>query len=153
MFYKPKTGMIAWILFRATGLALVVYLAMHLTIISNLHDPFKFDQAMRFLGSWQFRFLEIGLFLVVIYHAMNGVRIFIIDFANGSLYQAKLFWALAVVGLILFAAGAYPIVSHALYWKDVQQGKTQHTKVEYGSEGVRQTGISVPPASVEVNHD
>lgn len=122
MLYKIKTGMFAWLLFRLTGLALVFYLALHITVISNLHDPAKFDEAMAVLGSWQFRFLEIGLFILVLYHALNGIRIFIVDFFDGSVYQAKLFWALMGVGVILFAAGAYPLVSHALYWKQHQTG-------------------------------
>lgn len=129
MWYRPKTGMIAWILFRASGIALVVYLAMHITVISNLHDPAKFDQAMNFLGSWQFRLLEIGLLGVVIYHALNGVRILIVDFYNGALYQAKLFWTLAAIGLVLFAAGAYPIFTHAMYWKDKGTSTTSHAAI------------------------
>jgi len=108
--------MLAWILFRLTGLALVVYLIMHINVISNLHDPARFNEVMDFLGSWQFRMLEIGLFGVVLYHAMNGIRIFIIDFFDGALYQAKLFWSLMGVAVLLFIAGAYPIFSHALYW-------------------------------------
>jgi len=118
MFYRPKTGMLAWILFRITGLALVFYLAMHILVISNLHDPAKFDKTMEFLGSWQFRLLEIGLFLVVLYHALNGIRIFIIDFFNGSLYQAKMWWILMGIGVVLFAAGAYPMFEDALHWKN-----------------------------------
>ncbi len=116
MRYRWKTGMLAWILFRLTGLALVVYLIMHINVISNLHDPARFNEVMDFLGSWQFRMLEIGLFGVVLYHAMNGIRIFIIDFFDGALYQAKLFWSLMGVAVLLFIAGAYPIFSHALYW-------------------------------------
>lgn len=125
MIYRFKTGMLAWALFRLTGLALVIYLAMHIIVISNLHDPDKFNKTMEFLGSWQFRVLEIGLFLVVLYHALNGVRIFIIDFFNGSLYQAKLFWSLMGIGIVLFVLGAYPMISHALYWKD-HKGKTEY---------------------------
>jgi len=118
MFYRVKTGMFAWILFRLTGFALVVYLAMHISVISSLHDPDKFDEVMVFLGSWQFRLLEIGLFFVVLYHALNGIRIFIIDFFNGSLYQARLWWIMMGLGAVLFIAGAYPMVHHAIYWKD-----------------------------------
>ncbi len=125
MRYRIKTGMLAWLLFRLTGLAIVVYLALHITVISNLHDPEKFNGTMEFLGSWQFRMLEIGLFIVVLYHALNGMRIFIIDFFNGSLYQAKLFWILMAVGLILFATGTYPMLSHALYWKK-RESKDSH---------------------------
>ncbi|HHE46195.1 MAG TPA: succinate dehydrogenase, cytochrome b556 subunit [Bacteroidetes bacterium] len=117
MFYRPKTGMLAWILFRTTGILLIIYLAMHITVISNLHNPGKFNETMAFLGSWQFRLLEIGLYAVVIYHALNGVRILIIDFWKGALFQAKMFWILAAIGLVLFVAGAYPIFTHAMYWK------------------------------------
>lgn len=111
-----KTGMLAWILFRLSGIALVVYLVMHINVISSLHNRDTFDETMRFLGSWQFRMLEIGLFAVVLYHALNGIRIFIVDFFNGALYQAKLFWALMAVGVVLFLLGAYPMFSHAIHW-------------------------------------
>ena len=36
MHYRWKTGMLAWVMFRITGLALVGYLAMHIIVISNL---------------------------------------------------------------------------------------------------------------------
>lgn len=127
MIYRFKTGMLAWALFRLTGLALVFYLAMHILVISNLHDAGKFDSTMAFLGSWQFRFLEIGLFAVVLYHALNGIRILIIDFFHGSLFQSKLFWILMAVGLVLFALGTYPMLSHALFWKKAQEsGQVRH---------------------------
>lgn len=115
MRYRIKTGMLAWLLFRITGLALVLYLVMHIHVISSLHDPDKFDKTMAFLGSWQFRILEIGLLAAILVHSMNGVRIFLIDFWNGSLYQAKLFWILLAIGFILLVAGGYPIFSHAIH--------------------------------------
>jgi len=133
MHYRWKTGMLAWVLFRITGLALVAYLAMHIMVISKLHDPAKFNKTMDFLGSWQFRMLELGLFAVVVYHSLNGVRIFLVDFFNASVHQARIFWTLAVVGLILFSAGAYPMISHAMYWKDVQSGRGSHAILQKAS--------------------
>lgn len=150
MRYRWKTGMLAWVLFRITGLALVGYLAMHILVISNLHDPDKFDNTMKFLGSWHFRILELGLFFVVLYHALNGIRVFIVDFFNGSAYQAKLFWGLAVLGFVLFIAGAYPMVSHALYWKDVQQGKAVHASMTTGSDCCKP--IENPTATAKTAH-
>ncbi len=129
MIYRWKTGMFAWIMFRVTGIALVVYLSMHIMVISNLHDPGKFNQTMEFLGSWKFRLVELGLWAAVLYHAINGIRIFIVDFFSGSLYQAKLFWALMLLYAVLFLAGAYPLFSHAIYWKNVQQGKKSHAAI------------------------
>lgn len=112
--------MFAWLIFRISGLLLVLYLVIHINIIGNLSDPARFDSTMTTLGSWQFRMLEIGLLVTIIIHAMNGVRIFIVDFANGSMYQKKLFWTLFAVGAILFLAGTYPMFSHALHAKDKQ---------------------------------
>lgn len=107
--------MFAWLLFRITGLALVLYLVMHIHVIGSLHDPETFDKTMAFLGSWQFRILEIGLLAAILVHAMNGIRVFIVDFCKGSLYHARLFWILFVVGLFLLGAGAYPMFTHALH--------------------------------------
>jgi len=68
-------------------LLLVFYLIVHIKAIETLSDPARFDDTMTSLGSWQFRVLEIGLLATIIVHAVKGVRILIIDFANGSLYQ------------------------------------------------------------------
>jgi succinate dehydrogenase/fumarate reductase cytochrome b subunit len=47
---------------------------------------------------------------VVILHAMNGVRIIIIDAGVRSKHHRKLFWALAIIGgLTIFIAGALPM--------------------------------------------
>jgi len=127
MHYRWKTGMLAWVLFRLTGLALILYLSMHIWVISNLHDREKFDLVMNFLGSWQFRLLEIGLFIAVIYHALNGVRIMIVDFWGGAVHQARIFWILAVIGFILFIAGAYPMFKHTLHWMQSSKGIARHT--------------------------
>ena len=141
MHYRWKTGMLAWVLFRVTGLALVAYLAMHIVVISNLHNPAKFDATMAFLGSWQFRILEIGLFVVVLYHALNGVRIFLVDFFNAAQHQARIFWILAGVGVVLFLAGAYPMFSHAMHWKNIQQG--EHASIVVTSTAKQSEKVSL----------
>lgn len=147
MHYRWKTGMSAWALFRLTGLALAAYLTIHIIVISNLHSEENFDKTMQFLGAWQFRMLEIGLLLAVIYHAMNGVRIFVIDFFKGALYQAKLFWVMMVVGALLFIAGAYPMFSHALHWKKAQSG-SQHS-----TSAVQTEQAAASAATGGENHD
>ncbi|MCF7810964.1 succinate dehydrogenase, cytochrome b556 subunit [bacterium] len=137
MRYKVKTGMFAWLIFRISGLLLVLYLIIHINVIGNLSDPAQFDTTMTTLGSWQFRILEIGLLAVIIVHAMNGIRIFIVDFANGSLYQKKLFWTLFAVGAILFLAGTYPMLSHTLHAKD----KQANIQIIYNDSGLNETNI------------
>ncbi|MCX6641109.1 MAG: succinate dehydrogenase, cytochrome b556 subunit [bacterium] len=113
MHYKWKTGMWAFVFHRASGLALSLYLLLHINVVSSLYNPAKFDNTMGFLGSPLFRILEIGLLAAVLYHSLNGIRIFLIDFTNSTRKHSQIFWLLAVVGLIIFVAGAYPMLHHA----------------------------------------
>jgi succinate dehydrogenase / fumarate reductase cytochrome b subunit len=50
--------------------------------------------------------MELGLVGAVIYHALNGIRIMIIDFwPSATEHQARLFWAT----MLLFAGSMAPI--------------------------------------------
>ncbi|MBL7191173.1 succinate dehydrogenase, cytochrome b556 subunit, partial [bacterium] len=49
MHYKWKTGMWAWILHRATGIGITIYLAMHVWVVSSLQNPERFDRVMAFV--------------------------------------------------------------------------------------------------------
>ncbi|TKJ38366.1 succinate dehydrogenase, cytochrome b556 subunit [candidate division LCP-89 bacterium B3_LCP] len=113
MHYKWKTGMWAFVMHRVTGLALTVYLIMHINVVSSLHDPGSFNKTMAFLGQPLFRVLELGLLAAVIYHGLNGVRVFLIDFCNRTKNHAAIFWILAATGSVIFIVGAYPLLHHA----------------------------------------
>lgn len=113
MHYKWKTGMVAFVMHRISGLALTLYLILHLYVVSSLHNPDSFDAAMSFLNQPLFKLLEIGLLFVVIYHALNGVRVFLIDFCNMTRAHATIWWVLAAIGAVIFIAGAYPFLYHS----------------------------------------
>jgi len=44
----------------------------------------------------------VVLLACLIYHALNGVRELIIDFGSGALYHKKLFWAVMIIGLVIY---------------------------------------------------
>lgn len=114
--YGLNTGLFAWILHRLTGLALVLYLMMHLTVLSTLaKGPDAFNSLMKSMNHLVFKILEVGLFGVFIYHSLNGIRIIMSDFGMESKYQKGLFWALFVFTIIIVAVGAYPIIRHVLH--------------------------------------
>ena len=113
--YYKFTGSWAWIFHRLSGLALIFYLTLHIWVINSLtRGPEKFNEVMTFLGSPLFKFLEVGLWGVILYHAFNGVRVVLIDFSKGSLYHKRLFFILVAVAFILWVAGSYVILSHVL---------------------------------------
>ncbi len=103
--------MAAWRLQRLTGLLLLVYLFLHVRTVHQLSQgPAAFNEAMAFFRHPVFKLLEIGLLGVVILHALNGVRITLIDLGIGHRRQARLFWILSVgAGGLLFLAGAIPM--------------------------------------------
>ena len=113
MHYKWKTGMWAFVFHRVTGIALSAYIIMHIYVVSSLYKPENFDKVMAFLNQPLFKLAEIGLLAAVIYHGLNGVRVFLIDFCHGTKKQATIFWILAAVGAVIFIAGAFPFLHHA----------------------------------------
>lgn len=107
----PFSGMLAWWIQRVTGLLLLVYLFLHVRTIHKLSQgPAAFDEALAFFRHPLFKMLEIALLGAVILHALNGVRITLIDLGVAHDKQRRLFWTLSVgAGVVLFLAGAIPL--------------------------------------------
>lgn len=110
--YRYHTGTVAWILHRLSGLALILYLVLHIWVIHNLDNPVGFNKVMAFLNEPLFKLLELGLWGVIVYHAINGMRVIFVDFFSGSKVQKQMFWGTVVLGIIVFMAGAIPFVEH-----------------------------------------
>ena len=106
------SGMLAFVIQRVTGLALLGYLFLHVLTIHKLRQPAHFDEELQMFRSPLFKLGEIGLLGTVILHALNGIRLTMIDMgvATGATRQRQLFWYFAVaVGIAIFVAGAVPI--------------------------------------------
>ncbi len=113
--YYKFLGSWAWILHRLTGLALIFYLSLHVWIINTLTvGADQFNGVMKFLASPLFKYLEIGLWFVILFHAFNGIRVVIVDFFKGSLYHKKLFWILITIAFIMWAWGSYIMITHIM---------------------------------------
>ena len=110
------SGALAWGVQRATGLLLLFYLFLHVRTVRELRNgEAAFDAALAAFRSPFFKMLEIALLGVVILHALNGVRITLLDLGVAVDRQRRLFWILAVgLGGALFLAGAIPIFLYAV---------------------------------------
>lgn len=114
--YKVRVGMFAWMLHRLSGLALVGYLVVHVWGLRAVTDPDAYNALITGYHAPIFKLGEFLLLGAVIYHALNGLRIVLIDFMGWSPKQQRLFWTLGAVAAILFIVGGYPsiaaLVSH-----------------------------------------
>lgn len=99
--YRIHLGTLAWILHRLSGLALIFYMLLHIWVIHHLMvGEESFDGVMEFLGTPLFKFLEIGLIGVIMYHLFNGLRVTLIDMGVMVERQKLLFGITVVIWLI-----------------------------------------------------
>jgi succinate dehydrogenase / fumarate reductase cytochrome b subunit len=112
------TGMWAWLLFRISGLILVFYLGAHIIVISTGH----FDQLDRLMTAFDNPVLvlaDLALVVAVLYHALNGVRIILMDLGIGIHRHKIMFWSAMAVVVICFAIFAYVAFSYIVTGKGV----------------------------------
>ncbi len=111
--YRGGPGMVAWALHRLTGLGILAFLFAHVVDTSLIGwAPAAYNAAIALYRGTLFRIGEILLFGVVLYHAVNGLRIVIIDFwPQTTLAHRRLFWGVIGVFIVLFIpAAAYMVL-------------------------------------------
>jgi succinate dehydrogenase / fumarate reductase cytochrome b subunit len=116
------TGMWAWLLFRISGLVLVFYLGAHILVISTsqwseagrtLNDLMKaFDHPVLVL-------LDLALVVAVLYHALNGVRVILMDLGIGVKSHKVVYWVCMAAAVALFAVFAYVAFTYLATGKGV----------------------------------
>ena len=108
--YRVRTGMFAWMAHRLSGLAIVVYLVLHIWGLRALTDRAAYNDLIAKYHAPIFKVGEFLLLAAVAYHAMNGLRIVLIDLLGWSPNQKKLFWTLGAVTLLILGVGGYPSI-------------------------------------------
>lgn len=107
--YRGGTGQWAWLLHRLTGVGVLLFLLIHiLDTALVLFGPEVYDRVIKLYALPLFRVSEVGLAAAVLYHALNGIRITLIDFfpvLSGR--QRELFYGVVVVFALVFVPGAF----------------------------------------------
>ncbi len=112
--YK-STGFISFVLRRVTGVALVIYLFIHMWVIGSVNSgPAAFDERLALVQTTPFKILEIALLAAVVYHALDGIRLLVVHYMGITEYRKSLFYAAFAVAVILTVAGGLPILLFAL---------------------------------------
>jgi len=105
-----RTGTAAWLLQRLSGLFLTLYLIVHLIVIGTaVQGEDAFDDLLATFDIAPFLILDAGLVGVVAFHAMNGLRLILFDFAIGLRFQKLLFWMSFVVAVAVFIGSAIAV--------------------------------------------
>jgi len=102
--YRGREGHWSWILHRVTGVGVFIFLMVHIVDTAFIGwGPELYNKAMALYRLPFFRVGEVVLSGMVLYHALNGVRIVIIDFwPEATVVHRKLVYAVAVVFAVIF---------------------------------------------------
>jgi succinate dehydrogenase / fumarate reductase, cytochrome b subunit len=106
--YRGRGGHWSWILHRLTGLGVLFFLLIHILDISLIGwGPKVFDSLLIIYRGRVFRCMEVLLAGAVIYHALNGVRIIIVDFwPAATTVHRKLVYAVALIFVVIYVPTA-----------------------------------------------
>jgi len=107
--YRGGAGQLAWVLHRVTGLGVFLFLLIHILDTALIGwGPEVYDRVVKLYHLPLFRVGEVILVGMVLYHALNGIRITIIDlWEEATRFHRQLFYAAAVVFVVIFLPAAY----------------------------------------------
>ena len=97
--YRPREGMVAWAFHRLSGLGIFAFVVLHVLDIYLVGgNPALYDEVLAFYASIPGRILEVVLGAALLYHALNGLRIIIIDlWPRMTVYHRVLWWGTWVI--------------------------------------------------------
>lgn len=111
--YRGSVGHWSWILHRVTGVGVFLFLLVHILDIALVGWGADLFNKLLFLYRYPpFRVGEVILVAAVLYHALNGIRICIIDFwPEATVIHRKLVYAVGAVFTVVFIPAAIYMLS------------------------------------------
>jgi len=107
--YRGNTGMWSWVLHRITGVAIFFFLLVHILDTALVRVSPEAYNAV--IGTYKTPIMGLGELALVIaigFHALNGLRIILIDFWSVGPKYHKLMFVVVVLLWIVLLAGFTP---------------------------------------------
>jgi succinate dehydrogenase / fumarate reductase cytochrome b subunit len=94
----------SWVAHRITGVLIFFFLFAHVIDTAMVRvSPEAYNNAVDLYKNPVVGLMEVGLVTAVLFHALNGIRIVLVDFwSEGPRYQRQLTYGVAGVFLLLF---------------------------------------------------
>ena len=111
--YRGQSGQWSWFLHRLTGIAVLLFLLIHIVDITLIgFGPKVYNASVAIFSTGIVRVISLALIAAVLYHAFNGVRIILIDFwPAGYKYQQQMFYTVLALSILCFLPMAYFVVA------------------------------------------
>jgi succinate dehydrogenase / fumarate reductase cytochrome b subunit len=114
--YRGDPGMWAWVLHRITGATIFFFLFVHVLDTALVRvSPQAYNEVIETYKTPIVGLMELGLVAAVLYHALNGIRVILIDFwTHGPRYQRLMLWLIVVVWLLVMVPATVVIGIHMM---------------------------------------
>ena len=112
--YRGDPGMWSWVLHRITGVAIFFFLFVHVLDTSLVRvSPQAYNEVVETYKTPIVGLMELGLVAAVLYHALNGIRVILIDFwSQGPRYQRLMLWLIAIVWFAVMVPATTVLAIH-----------------------------------------
>lgn len=112
--YRGRGNMINWMLHRITGVGILIFVGTHV-VVSFFGQQFGADLAFAINGvyeSWPFQIL---VYFCVLFHAINGARVAVIDLFPGLMrFNRELNWLQWATFIPAYGLPVFALVRNAL---------------------------------------
>jgi succinate dehydrogenase / fumarate reductase, cytochrome b subunit len=107
--YRGVPGMWSWVAHRITGVLTFFFLFAHVLDTALVRvSPEAYNEVIETYKTPLVNLIEVGLVGAVLYHALNGIRVMLVDFwEKGPRYQKHMLWGILVVWVLVMVPGAY----------------------------------------------
>lgn len=112
--YRGGPGMWSWVAHRITGAAVFFFLVVHVVDTALVRvSPDAYNTVIDTYKTPLVNLMEVGLVAVVLFHALNGIRVILVDFwEQGPRYQRQMLWTILVIWFVVMIPGAYFMLKH-----------------------------------------
>jgi succinate dehydrogenase / fumarate reductase cytochrome b subunit len=113
--YRGREGMWSWVAHRITGVLTFFFLFAHVLDTALVRvSPESYDRVIDTYKNWFVNLMEIGLVGAVLFHALNGIRVILVDFwVRGTRLQRPMLWIILAVWVALMVPGAFFMFKHS----------------------------------------
>jgi succinate dehydrogenase / fumarate reductase cytochrome b subunit len=106
----------SWVAHRITGVAVFFFLFVHVLDTALVRvSPDAYDRVIATYKTPLVNLLEVGLVGAVLFHALNGIRIILVDFwGKGTKYHRQMLWVIMFIWLLVMIPGTYYMTKHTI---------------------------------------
>ena len=114
--YRGREGMWSWVAHRITGVAVFFFLFVHVLDTALVRvSPDAYNKVIATYKTPIVNLMEVGLVGAVLYHALNGIRLILVDFwGKGPKYHKAMLWVIGIIWLVVMVPGTYFMIKHTV---------------------------------------